>query len=300
MKLPGRYRDRFRTVVVLSTFRARPLLTANCSLIMSTIQEDFDSIAHASPDGSLQNNHYHNFLLRQLPMDCQAALEVGCGKGEFSRRLAERSQKVLALDLSPEMIRIARERSAHLPNIDFQLADVMSFDLPPESFDCIASIATLHHLPLREIFLKLKAALNPGGVLLVLDLFEPIKWHRQAGSPAGQLRWGARPARDSKQADHSPNASHTAGTNHNPAPSMREGLIDTLLNAVAVPVSVSLRLRHHGRLLPSRAARAAWAAHERHDIYPTMKEVHALCAEVLPGAKIKKHLLWRYSIIWKK
>jgi hypothetical protein len=81
---------------------------------------------------------------------------------------------------------------------------------------------------------------------------------------------------------------------------MCEGLIDTFLNAVAIPVSVSLRLIHHGRLLPSRAARDAWAAHERHDIYPTMKEVHALCAEILPGAKIKKHLLWRYSIIWKK
>lgn len=267
---------------------------------MSTIQEDFDRIALVSPDGSLQNNHYHNFLLRRLPIDCRTALEIGCGKGEFSRRLAERSQKVLALDLSPEMIRIARERSVDLPNIDFQLADVMSFDLPPESFDCIASIATLHHLPLREMFLKMKAALKPGGVLLVLDLFESIKWHGRAGSPLGQPRWGLRPGRDSKHDRSSPEAAETDRTNHSAAPSVREGLTDTFLNMVAVPVSVSLRLIHHGRLLPSRAARAAWAAHERHDIYPTMKEVHALCAEVLPGAKLKKHLLWRYSIIWKK
>jgi 2-polyprenyl-3-methyl-5-hydroxy-6-metoxy-1,4-benzoquinol methylase len=95
-------------------------LTANCSLIMSTIQKDFDRIALVSPDGSTQNNHYHNFLLRQLPDDCQNALEVGCGKGEFSRRLAERSQRVLALDLSPEMIRIAREQSTHLPILSFR------------------------------------------------------------------------------------------------------------------------------------------------------------------------------------
>jgi SAM-dependent methyltransferase len=263
------------------------LLTANCSLIMSTIQEDFDRIALVSPDGSLQNNHYHNFLLRQLPNDCRAALEIGCGKGEFSRRLAERSQKVLALDLSPEMIRIARERSVDLPNIDFQLADVMSYDLPHEGFDCIATIATLHHLALREIFMKMKAALKPGGVLLVLDLFESIKLHGQ-------------PARDSERDGPSLDASNTTATNHNQPTSLREGLIDTLLNALAVPVSVTLRLIHHGRLLPNRTARAAWAAHERHDIYPTMKEVHALCAEILPGAKIKKHLLWRYSIIWKK
>ena len=132
---------------------------------MSTIQSDFDRIALVSPDGSLHNDHYHNFLLRQLGSRCHSALEVGCGKGEFSRRLAQRSDRVLALDLSPEMICIARAHSSHLPNIEFELADVMQRGLPAESFDCIASIATLHHLPLREILLKIKAALKPGGVL---------------------------------------------------------------------------------------------------------------------------------------
>jgi SAM-dependent methyltransferase len=219
---------------------------------MSTIQTDFDRIALVSPDGSIQNSHYHQFLLRQLGPRCQAALEIGCGKGEFSQRLAQRSERVLALDLSPEMIRIARARFAHLPNIDFQIADVMSYDLALEGFDCIATIATLHHLPLREALLKMKAALKPGGVLLVLDLFKAA------------------------------------------------GLMDALLNPLAISVSVSLRLIQQGRLLPAREVRDAWAAHERHDIYPTMKEVHALCAEILPGAKIKKHLLWRYSVLWQK
>ena len=219
---------------------------------MSTIQTDFDRIALVSPDGSLQNNHYHNFLLRQLRSNCQAALEIGCGMGEFSRRLAQTSGRVLALDLSPEMIRIARARSAHLANIEFQLADVMSFELPPAGFDCVASIATLHHLPLREIFLKMKAALRPGGTLLILDLFQP------------------------------------------------EGVLDALLNFPALALSVTLRLIHHGGVRPSREARAAWAEHERHDIFLTMNDVRRLCAEIFPGAKVRKHLLWRYSIIWQK
>jgi hypothetical protein len=105
----------------------------------------------------------------------------------------------------------------------------------------------------------MKAALKPGGVLLILDLFEP--------------------ARNLMKFD---------------------GLLDTFLNAVAIPVSISLRLIHHGRLLPSREVRAAWAAHEAHDTYPTMKEIRALCAETLPGAEVRKHLLWRYSIVWRK
>ena len=219
---------------------------------MSTIQTDFDRIALVSPDGSLHNHHYSEFLLRHLQSNCQAALEIGCGKGEFSRRLAERSTRVLALDLSPEMIRIARENSPPESHIDFQLADVMTYDLPAESFDCIASIATLHHLPLPEIFRKMKAALKPGGVLLILDLFEP------------------------------------------------RGVVDAILNPLAVLVSVSLRLIHYGRIRSTREARDAWAAHEHHDLYPTMSQVRELCAEGLPGARIKKHLLWRYSIIWRK
>jgi SAM-dependent methyltransferase len=219
---------------------------------MSTLQSDFDRIASVSPDGSLHNDHYHNFLLRRLPPRCHSALEIGCGKGEFSRRLAERSDRVLALDLSPEMIRIARECSAHLPNIEFQLADVMQFDLPAEGLDCLASIATLHHLPLREVLKKMKAALKPGGVLIILDLFEP------------------------------------------------SGVVDKLSNPPALAVSVALRLMHHGRLLPSRQARDAWAIHEGHDIYPTMNEVRQLCSDILPGASVRKHWLWRYSVIWQK
>lgn len=243
---------------------------------MSTIQKDFDRLALVSEDGASHNDHYHNFLLRHLPSHCENALEIGCGTGTFARLLAARSERVLALDLSPEMIRIARERSGQtLPphgwgglgrgklqseptppgqfsNIQFTLADIMDFPLSENSFDCIASIATLHHLPLRETLLKLKAALKPNGVLLILDLFEAA------------------------------------------------GLPDFLLNLVALPVSAGLRFKNYGRLRRRPEVVAAWAAHEAHDLYPTRRDVHALCAEILPGAKIKKHLLWRYSIVWKK
>ena len=247
------------------------LFAVHCSLFtstMSTIQQDFDRIAlvsAVSADGSTQNDHYHNFLLRHLPSSCHDVLEIGCGTGVFARRLAERSEHVLALDLSGEMIRIARERSAQvsnikLPNIEFRLADVRDVPFPIASFDCIATIATLHHLPFAEMLLKMKTALKPGGVLLVLDLFEPARVSN----------------------------------------SLVAGLSDYLLNLLAIPVSVTLRLIHHGRLLPRREVRDAWAAHERHDSYPTMSEVHALCARILPGAKIKQHLLWRYSVIWQK
>jgi ubiquinone/menaquinone biosynthesis C-methylase UbiE len=219
---------------------------------MSTVVKDFDRLAVLDSEGWTHNNHYHDFLLRHVPERCSSALDVGCGTGAFSRRLAEKAERVVALDLSPEMIRVARSRAAGISNIEFACADVMTFDLPPDQFDCVASVATLHHLPLRQVLLKLRETIKPGGVLLVLDLFKPA------------------------------------------------GLIDALLNLIAMGTSVSLRFVHNGRLRPPREVRAAWEEHGKTDTYPTMREVRSLYDEIFPGAQIRQHLLWRYSIVWRK
>ncbi|HEV8587286.1 MAG TPA: class I SAM-dependent methyltransferase [Pyrinomonadaceae bacterium] len=139
---------------------------------MSTIEKDFDRLARLDSQGWSANNHYHNFLLRYVPKKCGRALEVGCGTGAFSRRLAARANHVTAIDLSAEMIRVARSRSDQFPNIEFKVAEAMSCDFPAGHFDCIATIATLHHIPTEQALVKLKEALKPGGTLLVLDLVE--------------------------------------------------------------------------------------------------------------------------------
>lgn len=219
----------------------------------STIRAEFDRIALLEGEGAwTQNSHYHDFLLRHVPPDCQHALEIGCGTGAFSRLLAARARRVTALDLSPQMIRIARVRSSQLANIDYRVADAASCDLPAEEFDCIASIATMHHLPMKPMLRRMRGALKLNGVLLVLDLMEPA------------------------------------------------GFYDLLTSAAALPVNACLRLIRSGRLRAPAAVRRAWAEHALYDSYPTLKEVRAACAEILPGARVRRHLLWRYSVVWKK
>jgi ubiquinone/menaquinone biosynthesis C-methylase UbiE len=218
------------------------------------IQAEFDRLALVTEgdEGWNQNSHYHDFLLRHVPHGCRRALEIGCGAGSFSRRLAARSEHVLALDISPEMLRLARERSSHLSNLEFQLADAVEREFPPEEFDLIATIATLHHMPFAQMLSKMERALKPGGVLLILDLLQP------------------------------------------------ESFLDAITNAVAYPACVGLRLLHRGRLRAPAAVRAAWAEHEQYDSYLTLSEVRELCAQTLPGALVRRHLLWRYSVVWKK
>lgn len=75
------------------------------------------------------------------------------------------------------MIRRAKERSARFSNIDFQIAEVMAYDFPAASFDCIVSIATIHHLPTEESIAKMKNALRDNGTLIILDLWQSANWN---------------------------------------------------------------------------------------------------------------------------
>src|SRR5262252_8583858 len=126
---------------------------------ISQVQADFDRLAAFSQDGWNHNSHYHRYLLKHIPPHCQQALEIGCGSGAFARLLASRAEQVLALDVSPQMIRLAQERSHHYPNITYRVTDVLAWEFPSDHFDCIVLIATLHHLPLEEMLLKMKDAL---------------------------------------------------------------------------------------------------------------------------------------------
>jgi SAM-dependent methyltransferase len=57
-------------------------------------------------------------------------LELACGAGYWTRVLAETADSVLAIDVNPEMIELARERGAEAGNVRLRVAD--AFDLPAD------------------------------------------------------------------------------------------------------------------------------------------------------------------------
>lgn len=139
---------------------------------MSSVEADFDRLALMDDEGWTANNHYHSSLLKHVPRNCENGIEIGCGTGAFARQLGMSCKRVVALDLSAEMIRVAQSRSTQHPNLEFVLADAMTWDFPEAHFDFICSIATLHHTEQRPLLTKMKDALKPHGVLVVLDLVE--------------------------------------------------------------------------------------------------------------------------------
>ncbi|WP_374616470.1 class I SAM-dependent methyltransferase [Frankia sp. AgKG'84/4] len=114
------------------------------------------------------NVYYQRLLLRHLPRPCRRVLDVGCGAGGFAARLAQRVERVDAVDRCARMIEDARR---HTPgNVTCVLADVLLDPLPGTDYDAIVSITALHHMPLADALEVLAAALRPGGVLAAVVL----------------------------------------------------------------------------------------------------------------------------------
>lgn len=94
------------------------------------------------------------------------ALDVGCGStGRFLSRFEAEGFAAEGVDVSPEMIALARERN---PGAVLHVGGITQWE-PPGRFDLVTAWDSTFHLPLVEqepVTRKLCAALAPGGVLL--------------------------------------------------------------------------------------------------------------------------------------
>jgi SAM-dependent methyltransferase len=95
----------------------------------------------------------------------QRILEVGCGWGELAEWLArETGAAVVATDLSPRMVELARERG-----VDARLADVQELPFADAEFDCAVAAWMLYHVPdLGGGIAELARVLRPGGTLVAV------------------------------------------------------------------------------------------------------------------------------------
>ncbi len=96
-------------------------------------------------------------------------VEFGCGTGGTALKHAHHVRHVLATDISPAMIEIARQRAAeaNVSNVDFEVAAVDTLDRPDESADVALAMSLLHLLDDRDEGLKrIHRMLKPGGLLV--------------------------------------------------------------------------------------------------------------------------------------
>lgn len=112
-------------------------------------------------------------VVRRAPLRLTGrdVLELGCGTGKNTAWLAREARHVLALDISPGMLEVAR-RSVPAPTVRFVRHDVSSaWPLAAGTVDVVIGNLVLEHVQdLAPIFGEAARVLRPGGQLLLCEL----------------------------------------------------------------------------------------------------------------------------------
>jgi ubiquinone/menaquinone biosynthesis C-methylase UbiE len=91
-------------------------------------------------------------------------LEIGCGTGYFTREIAKTGASITAIDISPDLLEIARKDVASA-NVVFAIANAYALDFENGSFDSVIGSSVLHHLEVEKAIVEFYKVLKPGGLL---------------------------------------------------------------------------------------------------------------------------------------
>lgn len=128
----------------------------------------------------------------------ERAVDIACGTGRFLPELARVARQVYAVDQSPAMLAIARQRAAGL-NVRFFQQDMRNLDLPAPCDLATCRFASINYLrsldDLHRTFAGFRRAVRPNGLLL-FDLIvkpancgEPFQHRQHVSQGRLQSRW---------------------------------------------------------------------------------------------------------------
>ncbi|MBD2464720.1 methyltransferase domain-containing protein [Oscillatoria sp. FACHB-1407] len=115
-----------------------------------------------TPAGQIRWKRRFNYLAQALPNADGQVLEVGAGSGTFTVGLADVYSNLMAIDISEDLINIARTRA---PSAQFAAMDAHNLEVPDNSFDAIIGCSVLHHLDWNLALQGFYHKLKPGGVV---------------------------------------------------------------------------------------------------------------------------------------
>jgi SAM-dependent methyltransferase len=149
--------------------------TQSASLLIKDI-ERYDN----PPQSTVYPLEYSCYLLGDIRE--KVALDFGCGAGENTILLAMRGARVIALDISPELMQLARRRfevmQVPTQNVRFMVGSAYETGLPDESVDVVFGIGILHHLDLKLAQKEVYRLLRKGGIAVFQEPVRDSKFIR--------------------------------------------------------------------------------------------------------------------------
>jgi len=91
-------------------------------------------------------------------------LEIGCGTGYFTRELTRRGADIVAIDVSPDLLEIAKAKYS-APNVRYEIQNAYSLTYADAMFDSVVGSSILHHLEIEEALREIYRVLKPGGTV---------------------------------------------------------------------------------------------------------------------------------------
>ena len=110
--------------------------------------------------GTFVWEHGADLVEMLAPRPCDRVLDIGCGTGHLTARIAESGADVVGIDASESMIQQAR---SNYPHLRFEVLDALEMRLEPQ-FDAVFSNAVLHWIAEPDVAASgILNALKPGG-----------------------------------------------------------------------------------------------------------------------------------------
>ncbi len=116
-------------------------------------------------------------LVEVLPLDPSwRALDIATAAGHTAFAIAPHVQHVVASDITPEMLDVARRQAAErsITNVSFELADAEQLQFEDSSFDLVTCRIAPHHFSRPDRFVAETArVIKPGGYVAMVDNVVP-------------------------------------------------------------------------------------------------------------------------------
>lgn len=119
-----------------------------------------------------------NALELFAPVTGSKILDAGCGTGNFSVKLKQQGCKITGIDLSKDMLFIARQKAQKLNlDIEFKQMDLYKLDFPDKYFDGVFSMAAFEFIkePSRA-YAEMFRVVKPGGKILIATINRDSSW----------------------------------------------------------------------------------------------------------------------------